>query len=51
MDHHFKKVSPQCLVTPGADLEQNESGGILVRMGTKILEQGHLSDTEQRTSW
>uniref|UniRef100_A0A804LDZ4 non-specific serine/threonine protein kinase n=1 Tax=Zea mays TaxID=4577 RepID=A0A804LDZ4_MAIZE len=43
-------AAPEYIMT-GADLQENESVGILVRMGTKILEQGHLSDAEQRTLW
>jgi hypothetical protein len=38
-------------VRPGADLGQNESEGILVMLGTKIIEQGHLSAVEHWNLW
>jgi hypothetical protein len=34
----------------GANSEQNESGCILVRISTKILERRYISDAEQGTS-
>jgi hypothetical protein len=33
------------------DLGQNESKGILIMLGTKITEQGHLSAVEQGNLW